>query len=303
LLSKDPSLTIDDGVTVSQYRSQTNYGNSHGFLGERTATRYYRDCPVLVQDGSCKQRDGEYSVVRAKSDLLSTDLLVERAAQAALMRKGAREFQSQEAAVLFNPPMARQLWKYVLSAISGGRIYRQQSFLANALSTKIMPEFISLVEDPWRHRGLGSAVFDDEGVATQEQSFVENGVLKSLILGSYSARKLGMKSTGNAGGVRNLIVTGGAQSLPSMMRDMGEGLYVTELMGNGVDVTTGQLSLGAFGYWIEGGEIAYPVQGITIASDLSSLLQRIHAVGADLDFRSSIITGSLWVNKMMVGGV
>jgi PmbA protein len=283
---------------VGQYRSHSQYANSHGFAADRTATRYSRVCPVLVRDGQRKHRDHDFSVARSYEDLTPPAELVASAANKAIMRCGAKTLTSREASVIFDPSTAKCIWSTVLGALAGSRIYQKASFLKDAQGQRVMPEHLSLIDDPWRLRGLGSANFDAEGVATRQQGFIESGVLQRFITSSYSARKLGTVTSATAGGVHNLTVLGGTGHLKEMLQSMGDGLLVTELMGSGIDVTTGQLSLGVFGYWIAGGQITHPVEGMTLAGDLSAMLLNIHRVGADIDYRSTLNCGSLWINKV-----
>ncbi|MCE3004392.1 MAG: metallopeptidase TldD-related protein, partial [Xanthomonadaceae bacterium] len=225
-----------------------------------------------------------------------------RAAERTLRRLGARRLSTRECPVLFAPELARGLVGHLVGAASGGALYRRASFLLDAAGTTILPPWFSIREEPHLPRGLGSCNFDSEGVATAANDLVRDGVLARYILGSYSARKLGLASTGNAGGVHNLLVAPNAGTLVDLMRTMGSGLLVTELMGQGVNTVTGDYSRGAAGFWVEGGEAAFPVEEITIAGNLKRMFAGIVAVGAEIDRRSHILTGPILVDRMTVAG-
>jgi len=219
-----------------------------------------------------------------------------------LERLGARKLATCTAPVLFVPEMARGLIGHLIGAIRGGSQYRRSSFLLDAAGQQVLPNWITLQERPHIKKALGSAPFDSEGVVTQDRDLIANGVLTGYVLSTYSARKLGLKTTGNAGGVHNLILQGGSEDLPGLMRKMGKGLLVTELMGQGVNGVTGDYSRGAAGYWIENGAIAFPVHEITIAGNLKEMYQRVVAVGTDVDVRGGIRNGSVLLGEMTVAG-
>ncbi|MBN5534870.1 metalloprotease PmbA, partial [Pseudomonas aeruginosa] len=234
--------------------------------------------------------------------LASAESIGRRAAERAASRLGARPVQTAEVPVLFAPEIAVGLFGHFLGAISGGSLYRKSSFLEGALGQRLFPEWLSIDERPHLVGALGSASFDSDGLATYAKPFVENGELVSYVLGTYSGRKLGLPSTANAGGVHNLFVSHGDEDQAALIRRMGRGLLVTELMGQGVNLVTGDYSRGAAGYWVENGEIQFPVQEVTIAANLRDLFRRIVAVGKDIERRGNLHTGSVLVESMMVAG-
>ncbi len=307
----DARIGNSDGASVGSNESLVVYANSHGFIGRERDTQHSIGCALIAGRGEDMQRDGWYSVALAESDLESPAAIGRRAAQRALARLSPRQLPTGEYPVLYAAEMARSLIGHLIGAVSGGALYRRASFLVDSVGTQLFPDWFSIVERPWLMRGLRSAAFDGEGVATRESALVEGGVLQRYVLGSYSARKLGLQTTANAGGMHNLEVAaggtgnGGAQSgasLETMLRGMGRGLLVTELMGQGVNGITGDYSRGAGGFWVENGEIAYPVDGITIAGNLKRMFQGIEAVGSDIDPRSHLRTGSILVGRMTVAG-
>jgi len=301
-LAADPRIYNSDGADVSTHRGLRVYGNSHGFLAGYAASRHSLSCMVVGKQNETMQRDYWYSTARAAEDLDGAANVGRLAAERTLRRLGARRLATTKAPVLYAPEVARSLLSHFIAAISGGALYRKASFLLDQLDQPVFPDFVHLEEQPHRLRGLGSAPFDGEGVATRQRSLVEAGVLRSYVLSSYSARRLGMQSTGNAGGVRNLVIRPGALDFEGLLREMGRGLVVTELMGQGVNTITGDYSRGASGFWVENGEIAYPVEEITIAGNLRQMFQRLVAVGRDVDERGNIITGSLLLDDMTIAG-
>jgi len=256
---------------------------------------------VGEQDGAM-QRDYWYSSSRRADALQAAREVGQIAAERTLARLGARRMPTCEVPVIFQAEMASGLLRNLVGAISGSSLYRRSSFLLDALGEQIFPEFVRIHEDPLRLRGLASAPFDNEGVATRAKDLVTDGVLQSYLLGSYSARKLEMQSTGNAGGVRNLAIEPGELDLAGLMQQMGSGLLVTELMGHGLNMVTGDYSRGASGFWVEQGEIQYPVEEITIAGNLRQMFSGLVAVGNDVDRRGSTHTGSWLLGPMMVAG-
>jgi PmbA protein len=298
----DAKIINSEGATFSTHQSHRVYGNSLGFLAGYKASQYSLSCTVIAKENEGMQRDYDFTIGRAETDLLAPALVGKNAALRTVQRLNARKIKTGMASVIFSPEMARGLWGHLLSAISGGQLYRRASFLVDHLGKQIFPNFVHLQELPHLRKGLGSAPFDNEGVQTTSRDIIQDGVLQGYVLGSYSARKLGLKTTGNAGGVHNVIVTPGQASLQDLCQEMQEGLLVTELMGHGINLVTGDYSRGAAGFWIEGGVIQYPVHEITIAGNLKDLFKQLIAVGNDVDRRSSIITGSVWVGNMMIGG-
>ena len=298
----DQRIENSDGASLGSGSSLSVYANSHGFLGRERSTNHSIGCALIAGRGDAMQRDGWYSYALAADDLESTVSIGRRAAERAVSRLAPRQVPTGEYPVLFAAEVARSLVGHLVGAVSGGALYRKASFLVDSAGQQLFPDWFAIDERPFLPRGLRSSAFDAEGVATREASLVKDGVLQRYVLGSYSARKLGLQSTGNAGGVHNLQVSANAGDLDSMLRGMGRGLLVTELMGQGVNTVTGDYSRGAAGFWIENGAIAYPVDGITIAGNLRGMFGAIEAVGRDVDPRSHIRTGSILVGRMTVAG-
>ncbi|MDH3352667.1 MAG: metalloprotease PmbA [Gammaproteobacteria bacterium] len=301
-LKFDARINNSEGATVSTNRGSRAYGNTHGFIGSLSKTSHSISCVVLSGDNGEMQRDYYYSAARDPADLEDPQLIGETAAKRALRRLGARKIRTTRAAVLFVPELARGFIGHSISAISGGAQYRRASFLLEAAGEKIFPQFLRIEERPHLPKAMSSAAYDSEGVATYDRDIVSDGVLQGYVLGSYSARRLGLKSTANAGGAQNLIVPGNAEGLESLIRDMGTGLIVEELIGQGVNPVTGDYSRGAVGQWVENGEIQYPVHEVTIAGNLRELYLHILAVGNDQDVRGGIRCGSLLVDGMTIAG-
>ncbi len=303
-LAVDARVKNSEGASVSSQRGVRVYGNSHGFLGGYASTSHTITCVLLAQQGEDMQRDYWYSTARDPSDLESTATIGRRAGERAVARLGARKLGTRRAPVVFNPEMARGLFRSFLGAIRGGSQYRKASFLLDAAGQTVFPAFLQLAERPHIRKGLGSSPFDDEGVATRDRDLVRDGVLQGYVLDSYSARKLGLATSGNAGGVHNLIVTAPQNVLAfdDLLRRAGSGLFVTELMGQGVNPVTGDYSRGASGFWVEEGALAYPVHEITIAGNLRDMYRNVVALGDDVDRRGTIQTGSVLVGEMMIGG-
>ena len=296
-----------DGASVQTGESLSVYANSHGFLGSERGTRHSISLSLIAGDEAGMQRDYWYDSVRDAAKFMDAKALGDKAAERTLMRMGARSLSTRQCPVLFAPELARGLIGHLLSAVSGGALYRQASFLLDHVGKPVMPAWLDINERPRLSRGQGSANFDAEGVATRDSALVEGGVLARYVLGSYSARKLGLASTGNAGGIHNLRVAPGAadgeaSDFAGMLRRLGTGLLVTEVMGQGVNTITGDYSRGAAGFWVENGAVAYPVEEITIAANLRDMYAGIRAVGADVDPRSHILCGSILVDRMTVAG-
>ena len=298
----DRRIANSDGASVGSGESLSVYANSHGFTGAERSTSHSLSVSLIAGQGDGMQRDYWYTSGLSPDDLEAPALVGRRAAERTVARLDPRPLQTGEYPVLFSPEMARSLVGHLLGAVSGGALYRRASFLLDHVGQRILPDWFQVVERPHLPRGLRSARFDAEGVATVESPLVRDGVLARYLLGSYSARKLGLQSTGNAGGVHNLEIAANAGDLASIARGMGRGLLVTELMGQGANPVTGDYSRGAGGFWVEGGEIAYPVDELTIAGRLQDMFQAIEAVGADVDPRSHVAIGSLLVGRMTVAG-
>ena len=298
----DTRIRNSDGASMNANASLSVYANSHGFLGAERATSYSTGCALIAGEGEAMQRDGWFSVALAQQDLEAPDAIGRTAAQRVLARLQPRQLPTGQVPVLFSAEMARSLIGSFIGAVSGGALYRRASFLLDSVGTRVFPEWFAIEEDPFLPRGFRSASFDAEGVATRKSMLVDAGTVQRYVLGSYSARKLGLQTTANAGGVHNLTVKANAGTLAAQIKSMGRGLLVTELMGQGVNAITGDYSRGAAGCWIEHGEIAYPVDGITIAGNLKTMFAAIETVGTDVDLRSHVRTGSILVGNMTVAG-
>ncbi|MCC7200036.1 MAG: metalloprotease PmbA [Gammaproteobacteria bacterium] len=301
-LGFDARITNSEGGSVSTHRGLRVYGNSLGFLGGYPTTSHSVSCVVLAQQGEDMQRDYWYSSARDWRELEQAEAVGLHAAQRAIQRLGAVKLTTRRAPVLFVPELARGLVGHFVSAIRGGPQYRRSSFLLDAAGQQVFPSWLSMHERPHIAKALGSAPFDSEGVATRDRDLVRDGVLDGYVLDSYAARKLGLATTGNAGGVHNLIVGPGSEDFAGLLRRMGSGLVVTELMGQGINAVTGDYSRGAAGFWVEGGEIGSPVHEITIAGNLKDMFLDIVAVGSDLDVRGGIRTGSILLGEMTIAG-
>jgi PmbA protein len=299
---ENAKITNSEGASVSTGFGLSVYANSAGFSGCRDGTRYNQSCVLIAGKGDSMQRDYWYDSRRALSDLESVTDTGHEAARRTAMRLGARKIPTCEVPVLFTPEVARGVVGHLLGAISGSALYRNATFLKDSVGQQLFPEWMKMSERPYIPRGPSSAAFDSEGVATSNRDIIENGILTGYVLGSYSARRLGLETTGNAGGVHNLIVEPGRFSVRELMNQMGTGLLVTEVMGQGVSIVTGDYSRGAGGFWVENGEIQYPVDEVTIAGNLKDMFMQIEAVGTDTDDRSGIQTGSILMGKMTVAG-
>ena len=300
----DARITNSEGATVGSHRGVRVYGNSHGFLGGYPSTSHSVSCVLLAQDGDDMQRDYWYSAARDGRDLESTATIGRKAGERAVARLHARKLPTQRARVLFAPEVARGLIGHFLGAVRGSSQYRKSSFLLGAAGEQVFPSFLELRERPHIPKGLGSSPFDSEGVATRDRELVQDGVLQGYVLGSYSARKLGLRTTGNAGGTHNLLVESksGELSIDDLLRELGTGLLVTELMGQGVNGVTGDYSRGASGFWVENGAVSDPVHEITIAGNLKDMYRNIAAIGSDVDLRGSVRVGSVLVSEMTIAG-
>jgi PmbA protein len=301
-----PVIRNSEGATVSTQQSQFLLANSLGFAGGFPGSRHYLSCAVIAEHRGLMQRDDWYSSSRVSSKLADARSLGRYAAQRAAARLGARKIATCQAPVLFEAPAALGLLGHFVSAVSGGNLYRKTTFLVDSLGKEVFAPQLSIEELPFEPQGAASTPFDDEGVATRERMVVRSGVLEGYFLGSYAARKLGMQSTGNAGGHHNLVLRwkdgGRAPDFAGMLKKMGRGLLVTELLGHGINLVTGDYSRGAAGYWVEGGEIQFPVEEITIAGNLRDMFKSIVAVGGDVLVRSGRESGSILIENMTVAG-
>jgi PmbA protein len=301
-LAFDKRIGNSEGATLSTHHGLRVVGNTLGFLGGYATSLHSLSCVVVAQENGEMQRDYWYSSVRDWRELEDGERVGRLAAERALRRLNARKLATLTAPVLFVPELARGLFGHFLGAIRGGSQYRRASFLLGAAGQQIFPAWLQISERPHIRKGLASAPFDSEGVATRDRELVDQGVLTGYVLSTYSARKLGLKTTGNAGGVHNLIVAPGNEGFDALVRKMNRGLIVTELMGQGVNGVTGDYSRGAAGFWVENGAIAYPVHEITIAGNLKDMYRDIVAVGNDVDARGGIRTGSVLIERMTIAG-
>jgi len=299
---ENAKITNSDGASASSGFGLSVYANSNGFIGRRDGTRYGQSCVLIAGSGDSMQRDYWYDSRRAFSDLESVEDTGHEAARRTVNRLGARKIPTGEVPILFAPEVSRGLVGHMLSAISGATLYRKASFLQDSMGKQLFPDWVKMSERPYILRGPSSTAFDAEGVATSDREIIRDGVLTGYVLDSYSARRLGLETTGNAGGVHNLMVEPGKFSARELMQQMGTGLLVTEVMGQGVSIVTGDYSRGAGGFWVEGGEIQFPVDEVTIAGNLKDMFMAIEAVGTDKDERSSIQSGSILMGKMTVAG-
>lgn len=298
----DARIRNADGTSLNTHQGCRAYGNSNGFIGGYCSTRHSLSCVMIAESEGQMQRDYFYDVNRIGEALIDPQTIGRRAAERAVRRLGARPIPTCEVPVLFAPELATGLFSHFIAAISGGNLYRKASYLEDALGQTLFPEWLSLDERPHIPRALGSASYDGDGLATYAKPFVENGRLISYVLSTYSGRKLGMPSTANAGGVHNLFVSHGEEDQAALLRRMGRGLLVTELMGQGLNLVTGNYSRGAGGYWVENGEIQFPVQEVTIAGNLRDIFRQIVAIGCDIETRGNVRTGSVLIERMMVAG-
>jgi PmbA protein len=301
-LAVDPRITNSEGAAVSTQQSHFMYGNTLGFLAGYASSRHTVMCSVIAGEGDRMQRDDWYATARVAEDLQDVRSVGRLAGERCVRRLGARKIETMQVPVLFEAPIASSLLGHFVGAVSGGSLYRKASFLLDSLGKSVFSPVVRIQDIPDLKRGLASSPFDDEGVATQRRDIVDRGVLQGYFLGSYSARKLGMRSTGNAGGNHNLLLDSTGEDLPALLKKLGRGLLVTELLGMGVNQVTGDYSRGAAGFWVENGELSYPVQEITIASNLKDMFRGIVAVGTDVVRRGSRQCGSILLDHMTVAG-
>ncbi len=297
-----PLVSNSEGASVSTQQAHFVSANSLGFMGGYPTSRHYISCSVIAGEQDAMQRDDWYTTRRCASELDDAASVGRIAAERAVARLGGRRVKTGEFPVLFEAPLAAGLLGSLVHAVSGGALYRKSSFLLDHLGKRVMPDFVNISERPHILRGLGSASFDSDGVATRDREIVSGGILQGYFLSSYTGRKLGMPTTANAGGSHNLIIQPGELDLAGLLARMGRGLFVTELLGHGINYVTGDYSRGAAGYWVENGKIAYPVEEITIAGNLKAMLAGIVAVGNDVQVRGSKQTGSILLERMTVAG-
>lgn len=300
----DPRIINSDGASISTYSGVSVIANTHGFMGIIPASRHSLSCSVIGQEkgDDDMQRDYWYSTSRTNETLESAKSVGEKAAERTLARLRGKQIKTQQSAVLYSPEMARSIIGHFTSAIGGGAQYRKSTFLLDSVGERVFPEFIRLHEQPHLARGFSSTYFDKEGVATSNRDIVTDGIVQNYLLSSYSARQLGLQTTGNAGGTHNLTLESTGQSFEELLKELGTGFLVTELIGSGVNNITGDYSRGAAGFWVENGEIQYPVEEVTVAGNLKDMFQNIIAVGNDVDLRSGTRTGSILIDGMMIAG-
>jgi PmbA protein len=301
-LGIDERITNSEGASVASHEGCHVYGNTHGFLEGYWDTSHSISCAVIASEAQQMERDGEYTVARDASELDNALEVGREAGRRAVARLGAVKLDTRKAPVLFPARIARSLMGHFLGAISGGAQYRKATFWPEAVGQQVMAKCITIDERPHLPKALGSAPFDGEGVETRDRRLIDAGVLQGYVLGSYYARKLKLQSTGNAGGIHNLVVESTGESFEELLAAMDEGFMVTELMGQGIDPVTGDYSRGAAGFWVEKGKIMYPVSEITIAGNLKDMYKDILAVGTDTDVRGGVRTGSVLVREMTIAG-
>lgn len=298
----DQRINNSDGAMVNTYAGTHAYGNTNGFSGGWKWSSHNIDCTMIAEQAGSMQRDGWYSKSRDFNDLQTVNAIGEEAARRTVEKLGAKKLSTRNVPVIFEAPVASGLFSAFITAISGGSLYRRASFLLDKMGHKIFAEHIHIHEQPHLKKALGSAPFDNDGVATRARDIVKDGILQGYVLSGYSARKLGMQTTGNAGGVHNLIIKPGNKTLKDLTREMNTGLLITDMIGFGVNQVTGDYSRGASGFWIENGEIQFPVEEITVAGNLKDMYQHIVAIGNDVDPRGNILTGSVLIDNMIVAG-
>jgi PmbA protein len=298
----DPRIANSEGATVTSGAGRRAYANSHGFVGSYPSSSHSLSCSVVAKSPSSLERDYWYTVSRRAEDLDSPESVGEESARRALARLDARPVSTRVVPVIYPPEVARGIFGHLIAAIRGTAQYRRASFLAGAKDTQVLSSLVDITEDPLIPRALGSAPFDGEGVVTKRRELVKAGVLQGYVLSSYSARRLGVPTTGNAGGVHNLLVRPTAGALEEMIKSCEQGFVVGELLGQGVDIVSGDYSRGAAGFWVERGEIVHPVNEVTIAGNLRDLFQNIRAIGSDIETRGVVRCGSVLVEGLTLAG-
>nr|WP_136251005.1 metalloprotease PmbA [Ningiella ruwaisensis] len=301
-LEADKRIVNSDGASYNANLGVRVYGNTHGINAAYPSSRYSLSCVLIGEQDGDMQRDYAYTVSREADKLDAPDYVGQSASKQTVSRLGARKIKTANVPVMFHRDIASSLFGHFISAISGGSLYRKSSFLLDALNTQILPSWFNLLERPHLKRSLAGSPFDNEGVRTQDMDIVSDGVLKHYLLSSYSARKLGMKSNGHAGGIHNCIVSDTGETDDELIKKMDKGLIVTELMGQGVNIVNGDYSRGAAGFWVENGQIQYPVHEITIAGNLKDMLKNIVAIGNEREIRGALQTGSVIVEGMKIAG-
>jgi len=300
----DARISNSEGASVNSHSGLRIYGNSHGFMGHYPSSRHSINCALIAESNNSMQRDYWYSVARDANELENINDIARKVAERTLAKLDSRKIETMQCPVIYSSDVSSGLISHFLRGINGSLLYRDASFLMNSIDTTLFPEFLSITESPHIIKGMGSSTFDSEGVATQSREWVTNGVVQNYILSSYSARKLGMANTGNAGGVRNIRIKNSLNeiNLKQLLKTMGSGLYITELMGQGINMVNGDYSRGASGFWVENGEIQYPVEEITVAGNLRDMFSKIINIANDVDIRGNIQCGSILLEQMQIAG-
>lgn len=298
----DKKITNSEGASIQTFEGTRVFANSLGFNHGYPASRHSMSCSVIGELGDSMQRDYWYTVARNATDMEDAIKVGEKASERTVKRLGARSISTRKCPVLFAAEVSGGFIGHFISAIRGGNLYRKSSFLVDSLGQQVFPSFIDIYEQPLLQQAMGSSAYDSEGVATSTRSIVEAGTVQGYVLSSYSARKLGMQSTANAGGVHNLTIKPGNLDFQGLLKEMNTGLLVTELIGQGVNTLTGDYSRGATGFWVENGEIQFPVEEVTIAGNLKDMFQSVIAVGNDVDLRGNTRTGSILLSEMTLAG-
>lgn len=301
-LAADKRITNTEGGSFNSHYGIKVFGNSHGMLQSYCSSRHSLSSSVIAEHNGDMERDYAYTIARAMPDMASPEWVGQECARRTLARLSPRKLSTMKVPVLFSSEVATGLFGHLVGAISGSNVYRKSTFLLDALGKQILPEWMTIEEHPHLLRGLASTPFDSEGVRTQRRDIVKNGILQTWLLTSYAARKLGLQTTGHAGGIHNWYIAGQGDDFSGMLRQLGQGLVVTELMGQGVSGITGDYSRGAAGFWVENGEIQYPVSQITIAGNLKDMLRNIISIGSDIETRSNIQCGSVLLPEMKIAG-
>ncbi|QZO12660.1 metalloprotease PmbA [Pseudoalteromonas piscicida] len=301
-LEFDPRIVNSDGASLSSHQGIRVYGNSHGLIAGFPRTRHSLSTMVIGKEGEQMQRDSAYTLSRVHTELKSPEEVGLEAAQSTLAKLGSRKLSTRKVPVIFRADIANSLFGHLVSGIGGGALYRKSSFLLDSLDTQIFNRCVNIEEKPHLLRGLASSPFDSEGVKTIDREIITDGVLNTYLLASYAARRMNMQATGHAGGIHNWLVKPTHDDLTSLLASMGTGLLVTELMGQGVNTVTGDYSRGAAGFWVENGELQYPVSEITIAGNLKDMFMGIEGVGGDIECRGAVQTGSILLNNMQIAG-
>ena len=301
-LQADKRITNTEGGSFNSHVDIKVFGNSHGMLQSYCSSRHSLSSCVIAEQNGEMERDYAYTIGRDIHDLQSAEWVGAECARRVLSRLAPRKLSTMKAPVIFAPEVATGLFGHLVGAISGSSVYRKSTFLLDALGTQILPEWLTIEEKPHLLKGLASTPFDSEGVRTEARDIIKNGVLQNWLMTSYSARKLGLQSTGHAGGIHNWRIAGQGHSFDDLLKQMGRGLVVTELMGQGVSAITGDYSRGAAGYWVENGEIQYPVSEITIAGNLKDMWRNMVTIGNDIETRSNIQCGSVLLPEMKIAG-